>query len=87
MLYSIRLDILALLILADDSNISSCIAEPLNRYIPTPGLNERSTRLRTNSYAENSDVSGCATATMNEFSECTVPTISELMPGTPSAQK
>ena len=75
------------LILADDSNISSCIAEPFNRYIPTPSLSERSTRLRTTSYAENSDVSGCATATMNESSECMVPTTSEPTPGTPSGQK
>jgi hypothetical protein len=34
-----------------------------------------------------SDGCGCATAAMNESSECTVPTISEPTPGTPSEAK
>lgn len=76
-----------ILISADDSDTSSCIAEPLNRYIPTPSLSEKSTRPRTNSCVESSDVSGCAIATMNEFSECMVPMISEQMLGMPNGQK
>ena len=34
-----------------------------------------------------SDGCGCATAAMNESSECTVPTISEPTPGTPNEEK
>lgn len=53
----------------------------------TPFLSRQSTSLSTNSCLENSVSCGIEIDATNESSECTVPMISELTPGTPNGGK
>jgi hypothetical protein len=70
-----------------ESNISSSSAKPNSPVSDTPSFAERSCPLQTGSCLEMSGVCGCVTDATNECSECTVPTINEPTPGTPSEVK
>ena len=69
------------------SSSSSCSARPNSPASDTPGYDVRCCTRSNVCCRESSDASGCETGTMNECSECTVPTISEPTPGTPSEAK
>jgi hypothetical protein len=68
------------------SSLSSS-ARPNSPASPTLGCGGKSCERSTGSSWVMSDACGCATDAMNECSECTVPMISEPMPGTPSEAK
>jgi hypothetical protein len=71
-------------ILITDSNILSSFARPLNRDSPTLYSNDTYSPSSTESCSAKSDDCGKETDAMNESCECTVPTISARMDGTPS---
>ena len=64
-----------------------CSARPNSPVSPTLGCAGRFCERSTGSSWVMSDGCGCGTVAMNESSECTVPTISEPTPGTPSEAK
>jgi hypothetical protein len=66
---------------------SSCSARHNSPVLATLGSANCSCPLQTPSWQATSEDCGCVTDAMNESSECTVPMISELMPGTPSEEK
>ena len=74
-------------ILTTESNNSACIAELFNRSCPIARSDVKSNRSSTDSCSGKLDDCGTETDAMNESSECTVPMISEQMPGTPSEAK
>lgn len=69
------------------SSSSLSTARPSSPVSPMLACAGKSCSLRTGCCKEMSDASGCAIDAMNECSECTVPTISELTPGMPSDPK
>jgi len=70
-----------------DSNSLSDFAELFNQNCPIPSLRRQSTYSHKSSCSETLDDCGNETDAMNEFSECTVPMTSELMPGMPNGEK
>ena len=68
-------------------NTSSCSARHNSPVLDTLGFASCSCPLQTPSWQATSEGCGCATDAMNESSECTVPMISELTPGTPNEEK
>jgi hypothetical protein len=70
-----------------ESNTLFSTARPNSPVSPTLGCVARCSTPQTNCCKATLDVCGCATDAMNESSECTVPTTSELMPGMPSEEK
>ena len=62
-------------------------ARPNSPASPTLGYAKCSCPSSTPSWQGTSEDCGCATAAMNESSECMVPMTSEAMPGTPSEAK
>ena len=64
-----------------------CSARPNSPVSPTLGCAGRFCERSIPSSWVTSDGCGCVTDAMNESSECTVPTISEPTPGTPSEAK
>jgi hypothetical protein len=68
-------------------NTLSSSARPNSPVSPPLDCARSSCLSSTPSWRGISDGCGCATAAMNESSECTVPMISEPMPGTPSEEK
>ena len=69
------------------SNSSYSSARYNSPVSPTLGYARCSCPSSTPSWQATSDGCGCATAAMNESSECMVPMINEPMPGTPSEAK
>ena len=69
------------------SSNSSSTARPCSPASPTLASAETCCPRPSACCKETLDVSGCETDAMNECSECTVPTISEQMLGTPSEVK
>ena len=70
-----------------ESSTFSSTARPSSPVSDIVDCGGRSCLPRTDFYGGIWDVCGCATDAMNECSECTVPTISERMPGTLSEAK
>ena len=70
-----------------DSSTSSCIARHNSPVSDILGSARCSCPLQTPSWQGTWVDCGCVTDAMNECSECTVPMISELTPGTPSEEK
>ena len=70
-----------------ESNNSACFAELFNRNCPIAQFDELSTLSSTNSCSGMLDDCGIEIDATNEFSECTVPMISELTLGMPNEEK
>jgi hypothetical protein len=70
-----------------ESNTLCCTARPNSPVSPTVACVKCSCPSSTPSWQGTLEDCGCATAAMNVSSECTVPTTSELMPGTPSEER
>lgn len=68
-------------------NTSSCSARHNSPVLGTLGSASCSCPLQTPSWQATSGDCGCVTVATSECSECTVPMISELTPGTPSEAK